>query len=93
MPIQNHYYTRLICSKVKISCKQKHSNYIIDTNEMNLQNILNQCSLNQMIIIHMIKNAIFSFLSVLFLLLSSTITVVIIISIAIVFIVFIILCL
>ena len=34
--------------------KQKHWNYIIDKNEMNFQNILNQCSLNQMIIIHMI---------------------------------------
>ena len=44
---------RLICSKLKISWKQKHWNYIIDTNKMNFQNILNQCSLYQMIIIHM----------------------------------------
>ena len=54
MPIRNHYQKRLICSKLKISWKQKHWNYIVDTNKMNFQNILNQCSLNQMIIIHMI---------------------------------------
>ena len=34
--------------------KTKAFNYIIDTNKMNFQNILNQYSLNQMIIIHMI---------------------------------------
>ena len=54
MPTRNHYQKCLICSKLKISWKQKRWNYIIDTNEMNFQNILNQCSLNQMIIIHMI---------------------------------------
>ena len=54
MPIRNHYQKRLICSKLKISWKQKHWNYIIDRNKMNFQNILNQCSLNQMIIIDMI---------------------------------------
>ena len=54
MPIRNHYLKRLICSKLKISRKQKHWSYIIDTNKMNFQNILNQCSLNQMIFIHMI---------------------------------------
>ena len=40
--------------KLKISWIQKHWNYIIDAHKMNFQNVLNQCSLNQMIIIHMI---------------------------------------
>ena len=40
--------------KIEDIMKKKHWNYIIDTNKMNFQNILNQCSLNQMIIIHMI---------------------------------------
>ena len=54
MPILNHYWKRLICSKLNASRKQKHWNYIKDTNKMNFQNILIQCSLNLMIIIHMI---------------------------------------
>ena len=40
--------------KIEDIMNTKHWNYIIDTNEMNFQNILNQCSLNQMLIIHMI---------------------------------------
>ena len=40
--------------KIEDIMKIKHRNYIIDTNKMNYQNILIQCSLNQMIIIHMI---------------------------------------
>ena len=56
MPIRNHYWNRLICSNWRYHENKKHWHYIIDTNEMNLQNIVNQCWLNQMIIIHMILN-------------------------------------
>ena len=40
--------------KIEDIMKTERWNYIIDTKKMNFQNILNQCSLNQMIIIHMI---------------------------------------
>ena len=35
--------------KIEDIIKQTNWNYIVDTNKMNFQNILNQCSLNQMI--------------------------------------------
>ena len=39
---------------LKTPWKQKHQNYIIDTNEINFPDILIQCSRNQMIIVHII---------------------------------------
>ena len=40
--------------KIKAIMKTKNQNYIIDTNAMDFQNILIQCSLNQMKLIYMI---------------------------------------
>ena len=54
MPIRKAFLKTPNLLKLSISWKQKHWNDIVDTNEINFQNICNQCSLNQMIIIHMI---------------------------------------
>ena len=45
-------------NRLKIEDIMKTKDYFIDTNEMNFANFWIQCSLNQMIIIHMILNII-----------------------------------